>query len=538
MAIVGDLVANLTANAAPFVAAMGTASTAVRGLQRTVSGIGSAVGVGLSAVGSVAAGAGLAVAGLGVALGAAGIKGVSAFRESEQAGKKLDAVLAATGGAAGVSGEEIRQLAGDLQSLTNFEDDATIGAAGVLATFTQIRGDTFKSAIVAAQDLSSVMGQDLNSSIVQVGKALNDPIRGVSALSRVGVSFSQQQKDQIKQLQESGDLAGAQSIILAELQREFGGAAQAMADPFTVLSNIIGDIMEQLGGAITPALQHIANEILVGLRDNSEAIGVFFTAMGSALMSFVVPATRAVATGFRAIVVAVENVSTVGELLRLRMLYSLNQMGGVASHFFTVELPAYFDWFLANWSNIWTTAADFVGTAFVNIGTNVRSAFESIWEYIASGGESTLEMAWTPLTEGLRNTIGELPDVAERIPSAVEEGLQRRITDLQDGLRQQIAGAVVGGTEDAVGPVFQGLAAKAKNITDQTEKAVAMTETRGVSALQAGSGEALSAILGAMRRESDQKEMLRLKQEQVELQREQLQATRDANDNDETVSIQ
>jgi phage-related minor tail protein len=137
-------------------------------------------------------------------------------RDAEKQGKKLDAVLASTGGAAGVSGDEIRQMAGDLQRLTDFEDDATIGAAGVLATFTQIRGDTFKSAIVAAQDLSSVMGQDLQSSVVQVGKALNDPIKGITALTRVGVSFSEQQKQQIKQLMSVGDIAGAQAVILAE----------------------------------------------------------------------------------------------------------------------------------------------------------------------------------------------------------------------------------------------------------------------------------------------------------------------------------
>jgi hypothetical protein len=63
---------------------------------------------------------------------------------------------------------------------------------------------------------------------IQLGKALNDPTQGVSALSRVGVSFTDVQKDMIKKLQESGDMMGAQRIILGELEKQFGGTAEAV----------------------------------------------------------------------------------------------------------------------------------------------------------------------------------------------------------------------------------------------------------------------------------------------------------------------
>ena len=246
MAIVGDLVANLTADISGFTAPLQKAEGQVSSFSGMFAGAGAAIGGALAGV--------AVVAGITTA--------VNAFREAEQAGKKLDAVLAATGGAAGVTGEEIRSLADDLQSVTNFEGDATVAAAGVLATFTQIKGDVFKQAIISAQDLSAVMGQDLNSSIVQIGKALNDPIKGVTALQRVGVSFTQTQKDQIKNLQQSGDLVGAQAIILKELQGEFGGAAQAMADPLTIVYNKFGDIVESIGSLFYPALAEIADFIV------------------------------------------------------------------------------------------------------------------------------------------------------------------------------------------------------------------------------------------------------------------------------------
>ena len=608
MAVIGNLVANISANATGFFTAMSAVGSVVESTGKAVgsaaSGIGNAMGSMASnagsasasiirSMGSLTAGVARATGTLGSAFAksyndtrvasakiravqektaaqinkmqaknvkagvfggmvqfhvlAAGVRTVtnavsgslSAFRESEKSGKKLDAVLAATGGAAGVSGEEIRKMAGDLQLVTNFEDDATINAAALLATFTQIKGDTFQSAIVAAQDLSAVMGQDLNASIVQVGKALNDPVRGVAALRKVGVSFSEEQQKQIKQLQASGDLAGAQAIILAELQKEFGGAARAVADPFTILGNVIGDIMEMLGGALMPTLQTIAVEVLGMFQRNTEAIQGAFATLTSVLTDNVGPAIMFVRDAFMVVATAIANIGTIGELAMLEIELALRQMAGATQQFFMVEVPAYFNWFLDNWQNVWTTAVNFVGTAFANMGSNIADSMTEIWDYIASGGTDSLEMAWTPLLEGFENTIGELPKVAASIPSAVEAELETQAADLQEKLAAKFSEAIAPAVEEAVAPTIMNAKEAAKKVVDDTEDVVATTrETGGVAALQAGSGEALSAILGAMRRESDQKEMLRLQQEQVELQREQLQATRDANDNDETVSIQ
>src|SRR5690606_25050127 len=100
----------------------------------------------------------------------------------------------ATGGAAGLSSDEIKTLADDLEGLTNFNADVTTSGAAVLATFKEIKGDVFKDALVAAQDMSAVLGTDLQGSVVQIGKALNDPTKGITALGRAGVSFTEQQK--------------------------------------------------------------------------------------------------------------------------------------------------------------------------------------------------------------------------------------------------------------------------------------------------------------------------------------------------------
>jgi hypothetical protein len=272
---------------------------------------------------------------------------------------------------------------------------------------------------------------------------------------------------------------------------------------------------------------------------NTEAIQGAFATLTSVLTDNVGPAIMFVRDAFMVVATAIANIGTIGEVAMLEIELALRQMAGATQQFFMVEVPAYFNWFLDNWQNVWTTAVNFVGTAFENMGSNIASAMDGIWNYIASGGTEALEMAWTPLLDGAENTIGALPEIAARVPSAVEQELQARASELREGLMEQFGGAIGPAVEAAATPAIKNMQATAKKVVDDTEDVVATTrETGGVAALQAGSGEALSAILGAMRRESDQKEMLRLQQEQVELQREQLQATRDANDDDETVSIQ
>jgi phage-related protein len=142
-----------------------------------------------------------------------------------------------------------------------FSDDAILGAQNVLATFTNIKGVGFEDATGAILDISQALGTDLQSATIQVGKALNDPTQGISALSRVGVSFTEQQKQQIETMQEAGDMAGAQAIIIAELNKEFGGSAAAAVNTYTgqmtVLTEQFNDVKGSVGEALLPILMEL-----------------------------------------------------------------------------------------------------------------------------------------------------------------------------------------------------------------------------------------------------------------------------------------
>lgn len=174
----------------------------------------------------------VAAAGIGAAVTALAA-GVREFEQKERAFLRLDQVLRATGNAAGMTARQIRDIASEMERTTLASDVDVMGAAGVLATFRTISGEEFRRALRAAQDLAAVFGQDIRSAATQLGKALEDPIQGLTALRRVGVSFTAAQRETINEMVRMGDIAGAQRAILETLERQVGGAGAAEAGGVT-----------------------------------------------------------------------------------------------------------------------------------------------------------------------------------------------------------------------------------------------------------------------------------------------------------------
>lgn len=459
---IGDLVVNLIARTRQFTSPLSGALNGLRSFASSATGILAGVGVALSASASI-----------------------DAARVQLQAEQKLAAVIQATGGAAGLTAGEIAGYAAELQKVTNFGDEVTIGAASMLATFKEIKGDVFKEALVSAQDLSTVMGQDLKSSIVQIGKALNDPAKGVTALQRVGVSFTQQQKDQIKALQESGDLLGAQTIILKELKGEFGGASQALADPWTQLKNTIGDVMENLGFVLLPIIGVVSQQF-------------------TALFGIVSGGT----TSFKDVgIEAAVFLQSMGGLLVLGLtqwqLFFV-QLAGDAAHLFTATIPAYLSWLGSNWANILKDIGNFHLTLYSNITKNLMAAWDWIVAYVAG---KPFEGSFTPLLDGFKSTVSQMPDVPARAISEMEQSLMRDI----DGISEHLATEAQKTRDEwtrKLNPTDATVPALAKIVEEATPAALAAapptlatpevrsstSEPGFAAALTRGSSEAISAL--------------------------------------------
>lgn len=242
-------------------------TTDTKDSEAKVSGLQKALG-GLSKLGGVAAG-GIAVgmAAIGTALGFS----VGEAMDAEAVMAQLDAVLQSTGGAAGVTADMATGLADSLSQVTRFGDEAILSGESMLLTFTNIGKDVFPQVTETMLDMSQAMGQDIQSSAVQLGKALNNPVEGITALTRVGVTFTDEQKTMIEQMVESGDIMGAQTVILQELQKEFGGSAKAAGQTFAgkldILKTKFGNIAESIGNALLPKLSELATMLLDKLND-------------------------------------------------------------------------------------------------------------------------------------------------------------------------------------------------------------------------------------------------------------------------------
>jgi len=174
---------------------------------------------------------------------------------------QTQAVVESTGGAAGLAADEIAEMASSMSASAGeslFSDDAILGATNVLATFTNIKGQNFGTATQSILDMSQALGIDLNSAAMQVGKALNDPVAGLAALSRSGVQFTADQEAMIKAMVEAGNVAGAQEVMMKELNTQFGGSAAAAVDTYAgqqiILKEKFADVQQTLGTALMPIL--------------------------------------------------------------------------------------------------------------------------------------------------------------------------------------------------------------------------------------------------------------------------------------------
>lgn len=241
MATLGELVVNLKAETAQFTRAMQGVRAEVKGTNDRLTSMGTSLK-------SAAAGF-LTFQAAEQSLRAV----VAATMEAEQATARLGAVIKATGAAAGLTAGDIDDLATAMQRNTLFDDEDVKNAAAALATFSNVTRDTFREAISLGADLTSVFGGDLQGNVVKLGKALDQPLEGIDALSKMGVRFNDTEKEIIKSLLEHNNLAEAQAAVLDKVRGKVAGAAEAMGGQTGLtgevnkLSDAWKDLLEAMG---------------------------------------------------------------------------------------------------------------------------------------------------------------------------------------------------------------------------------------------------------------------------------------------------
>lgn len=469
-------------------------------------------------------GLGTTLAGLAASIGAAAIfeKIAAETSQAEFATAQLNAALKSTQGVAGQSVEALNAHAAALQQVSVFDDDVIAGGQAMLLTFTKIQGDIFPKATEAVLNVAQAMGTDLKSAAIQVGKALNDPILGVSALARSGIQFSEAQREMIKQMVEANRLADAQRIILKELEVQFGGSAKAARDTFggalQALQNDIGNALTLTGQSASMATQLVNYFALVvretrkGLDNLINFLDLAVTAIGGTLR--ILKAMEMSPTEY-----AARYAEITAEMRRsldtFRAGYNTVKDAGQASK----EAGAYF----GGLSSSTATASSAFGVfsdKVLRATTAVRDFFAGATGTKRGGGAGTtakpaapqlnalVESAFAEIRKAQQVVAMEIADPAEPFMSAAIAGLDARRDEMIDAYRRNIVEPAQQMGEQlrqvlsaGIANAFQALTARGGNIGDAF-KALGQTILSGLGDMLIQLGTSLlpvAALLAKVR---------------------------------------
>ena len=232
--------------------------------------------------------------GLTVPIAAFGATLMQGAKDAAHASGQVEAALKSMGDGGGKSLEGLKKQAEELSKTSLFDDDVILTKVTAnLLTFGNVAGDAFDRAQQAALDFSARMGTDLQASTIMFGKALNDPIRGLTSLRKNGIDFTKEQQALVKSMVAAGDVAGAQAVILGELERQYGGAALAArkADPMAAAMVDLGRAMGTLEAQMAPIIVGLAG-IVTGLANVLESLTpaqAQFTMIGLAVAAAIGP---------------------------------------------------------------------------------------------------------------------------------------------------------------------------------------------------------------------------------------------------------
>jgi len=228
---------------------------------------------------------GLAALGMGAAV-AGGLvvtlkRGFDELESSQKVAAQTAAGIKSTGAAANVTAKQVANLATSISKLSGIDDEDVQASENMLLTFTKVRNEVgkgnnvFDQATQAIADMATRMNngaipsaEQLSKTAIQVGKALNDPIKGLGSLARVGVQFTEGQKATIESLVKSGQTMEAQKLILKELTTEFGGSAKAAGETLPGQLAKARNAFDEMAGNLATKLLPVLTSVLAWINSN------------------------------------------------------------------------------------------------------------------------------------------------------------------------------------------------------------------------------------------------------------------------------
>ena len=197
-------------------------------------------------------------------------------KETEEVSKRLVKLAEAQGVELGISNLTIKATQAKLLTFKN------------LAKSANVVGGAFDRANKAALDMAAAGFGSAEGNAVQLGKALENPIKGIAALAKSGVTFTDQEKEKIRTLVESNKMLEAQEMVLAAIETQVGGTAKATADDTKKMQEGFAQFQQSLGLSLLPVLEAVT-PLLLGManwaKDNPGTFKIIAAAIGAIALS-------------------------------------------------------------------------------------------------------------------------------------------------------------------------------------------------------------------------------------------------------------
>jgi hypothetical protein len=230
------------------------------------------------------------------ALAAAGKSALAAGEEVNSANKRIEQInttMGLFGKDTDTVNKRLVKLAEETAVLTGVSNIQIKAQQAQLLTFKNIAktakttGGAFDRASAAVLDMQAANVGGGNAAIA-LGKALQNPIKGITALAKSGVDFTDQEKDKIKTLVESNKMLEAQEIVLAAIETQVGGTAKATADDTKRMQEGFAQFQQSLGLGLLPILEAVT-PVLLGManwaKENPGTFKVLAAAIGAIAIS-------------------------------------------------------------------------------------------------------------------------------------------------------------------------------------------------------------------------------------------------------------
>jgi phage-related protein len=394
-------------------------------------------------------------------LGTAGIvaglkKSIDTFSQFQAETKLLENGLKNVGAQAGQL-DKLQKIASDLGEATLFNEEDFRRGFGLLTSFGNIGVESYERVAKAAADVAYTSGTEVSGAFMQLAKALNDPSKGLSALGRSGIQFTEAQKAVIESLQETGNVAEAQRLILVELEKQYGGnaeaAAQGLAGAFDTLGEKFYDLQVALGDNVAQVLQPLIVgltgliDVLANLPEPVQniivALGGLVVALGAlgTVMAIGGPIISALA-GLGPLIVGITATiagwaGAIGPLIA-----SLTGSGGLLA-----ALAAVFTGPVG-----WIALAVAAGVAIYAFRDQIAAAFKVIGDVIKAAAKAFYDVFIKPVITGAKDAVkgikSAFSSLAKIITSPFEQG-----ADAIKSIFRELLQFVANGINKAIGSI-------------------------------------------------------------------------------------